>query len=263
MERSAKIMIVLAIIALASFIGLQIWTHHKTQQMKAKSTAATQKLRVERIKRVEGESTSSTPVGREMGKETKHQGLVRTETSVSDLTHPQGERQYREGSSSQEGEASAEEEVGTDWRKYMDENGNVTDWEKFKLARMHSHGWYKPEDVPIIYEKPKGDPDGIYIWVEYVGKGGNKPIPEYVKERGKELTKELNRAVEMKDAREMFRITKELDELYRPYKSWVRVNAHFGQIPESWFPYFEDIYKSIRDSVVQEWRAWIDQQERR
>ena len=256
MERSAKIMIVLAIIALASFIGLQIWTHHKTQQMKAKSTAAAQKLRVERIKakRVEGESTSSTPVGREMGKEAKHQGLVRTETSVSDLTHPQGERQYREGSSSQVGEASAEEEVGTDWRKYMDENGNVTDWEKFKLARMHSHGWYKPEDVPITFEKPKGAPDGVYMWVEY-GDGVDKPIPEYIEERGRELEKELRRAVEMKDAREMFRITKELHELYKPYKSGIVVNSYFGQIPESWFPYFKDICESITNSIVQEWRA--------
>jgi hypothetical protein len=150
-----------------------------------------------------------------------------------------------------------EEEVILNENDYLDENGNVTDWEKWCLARMHKNGWFKPEDVPIINEDPNGHPDGAYIWTEYEEAGhlSSEEIPEDVKMRAKALKEELDYATEIEDGREAMRIMKELHELHKPYRSASKVpQAYFGSIPPSWLPYFQDIANAHREAVTEELR---------
>jgi hypothetical protein len=149
------------------------------------------------------------------------------------------------------------EGVILDENDYLDENGNVTDWEKWCLARMHKNGWFKPEDVPIINEDPNGHPDGAYIWTEYEEAGhlSSEEIPEDVKMRAKALKEELDYATEIEDGREAMRIMKELHELHKPYRSASKVpQAYFGSIPPSWLPYFQDIANAHMEAVTEELR---------
>ena len=137
------------------------------------------------------------------------------------------------------------EVVILDENDYLDEDGKVTDWEKWCLARMHKNGWFKPEDIPIIYEDPNGAPDGVYLWTEYKEAGPLKfeDAPEAVKARAKGLKAELDVATETENGREVVRITKELETLHRPYqRPSMHMDMHLGNIPPSWQSYFDDIF---------------------
>jgi len=247
MERSAKIMIVLTGVVIALFIGLQIWTRHKTDQIKVKPLISAQKQVVKRIK---AERNVHEQVPASSGTETvakrKHDSV---KTSTSGFVYHQYDQQNQNlnlQEDSKEITATKGDEVGIDWRKYIDEDGNVTDWEKYSLARMHSHGWYKPEDVPIIYEKPdfNSPQDGVYIWIEEVGGDNNVEPPEYIKGRNRELEEELDRATRRRNGKEVIRIARELAELNEPYRKKVRRLHMFAvSIPKSWEPYFDAIFE--------------------
>ena len=124
----------------------------------------------------------------------------------------------------------------------LDENKTVTDWEQWCLARMHKNGWFKPEEVPIIYEEPNGMPDGVYLWTRDKEGGPLKfeDAPEEIKARAKGFKEKLNKAVK---GLEVVRITKALETLHRPYqRPGMNVDMHLGNIPPSWKPYFDNIF---------------------
>lgn len=76
--------------------------------------------------------------------------------------------------------------------------------------------------------------------------------PEHVKARAKELNEALDRATEMEDAREMFRIMRELSELHRPYKGPSGVSTMYrGSIPDVWTPYFRAIFEIEKQGLDQ------------
>ena len=185
---------------------------------------------------------------------------VSTSTSAFVRDHHQYDQHHNDGQSDDGQSETDEESVVLDENMYIDEDGNVTDWKKWKLARMHKHGWFKPEDVPTIHEDPNGQPDGMYIWTKYKPEGplSLQEPPEHVKTRAKELNEELDRATERGEGREVIRISRELGELHRPYKgpSWV-LTMHLGSIPDAWHPYFNAIYKIELQAVKEEFRMRV------
>ena len=176
-------------------------------------------------------------------------------------SHPHDAHQDKTQPAS-EPSAQIEEEVEIlDENMFIDADGNVTDWEKWKLARMHKHGWFKPEDVPINYGEPVTSPDrptpaGVYVWTKYKEGGGPgfETAPEHVKARANELKEALDRATESGDAREMFRITEALSQLHRPYKKYPSgvLRIHLGSIPDAWKPYFRDVLEIEKQAFHEE-----------
>ena len=144
------------------------------------------------------------------------------------------------------------EVVILDEKDYLDENGNVIDFQKWCLARMHKNGWFKPEDIPIIYEEPNGHPDGVYIWTKFKDGGSMKfeDAPEEVKARDKALQEALDYATETGNGREVVEITKELGELHRPYKyPSVVTKMHLGSVPLSWAFYFNSFFDATDEAA--------------
>ena len=173
---------------------------------------------------------------------------VSTSTVLFDHPHPSdphqdnGQLEYNPLDSDK---LEPDEVVILDENDYLDENGNVTDWEQWCLARMHKNGWFKPEDIPIIYEAPDGVRDGVYIWTKFKDGGGMKfeDAPEEVKARSKTLKEALDYATETGDGREVIRITRELSALHRPYRRpSVNMKMHLGSIPSAWKLYFHNIF---------------------
>ena len=154
------------------------------------------------------------------------------------------------------------EGVILDENDYLDENGNITDPENWSLARMHKNGWFKPEDVPIIYENPNGVPDGVYISTKFKD-GGHlrfEDAPEEVKARDRALKKELDNLA-VGDGLGLIRITRELSELHRPYKlPSMNMDMHLGSIPPSWIPYFNDIFEGEHQARYSEFKQHLSQE---
>ena len=186
------------------------------------------------------------------GAESKQKGnTVSTSTSPHPSDPHQDKGQLGNNPFDQDESEPMAEGVILDEKDYLDENGNVINFQKWCLARMHKNGWFKPEDIPIIYEEPNGHPDGVYIWTEFKEGGGMKfeDAPEEVKARNKALKEALDYATETGDGREVVRITKELGELHRPYKYPSMVTRmHLGSVPLSWAFYFNSFYEAVDEA---------------
>lgn len=155
------------------------------------------------------------------------------------------------GDSSEEKELVFNEKTVLDEKMFLDEKGEVIDWEKWCLARMQRHGWFEPEDIPIVYGDPGGVTDGVYIWRVDYGRLGQVAIepPEHVKARTREIREELRRITDLGDmadkeeAKKFFRLSQELAELNSPYQGgWAVLNMHVGNVPPSWRSYFDVIF---------------------
>lgn len=119
---------------------------------------------------------------------------------------------------------------------------------------MHERGWYKPEDVTIIYGPPPENkneqPPGAWIWKE-VHKGeyaGTEP-PAHIKERIKEIDVKIQEAQARGDEDEVSRLDKEFKELNRPYDDSVILQIDLREIPKSWHQYFNDIFWSEASAI--------------
>ena len=119
--------------------------------------------------------------------------------------------------------------------------------EKRCIAVMNEQGWYKPEDVPIIYGPvPKNDPPpGVWMWEEVVkGEYAGTEKPAYIKEKLKEIDVKLQEAHAKGDHDEIYRLGMEFSEINRPYQNSASYTMYLGAIPKSWSPYFKDIFGS-------------------
>lgn len=119
--------------------------------------------------------------------------------------------------------------------------------EKRCIARMHERGWYKPEDVPIIYGPvPKNDPPpGVWMWKEvHKGEYAGTEKPAYIKEKLKEIDVKLQEAQAKGDRDEEIRLGKEFSEINKSYEDSSFYTMFLGSIPKSWSPYFKDIFES-------------------
>jgi hypothetical protein len=200
--------------------------------------------------------------------EAKQKGnTVSTSTSVFfDHPHPdvphQDNGQLGNNQSDQDESEPDEEVVILDEKDYLDEDGKITDWENWCLARMHKNGWFKPEDIPIIYEDPNGVLDGVYIWTKFKDGGHLKfeDAPEHVKARSKALKEKLDYATESGEGREVIRITRELSALHRPYRRpAVNMQMHLGNLPFSWRPYFNKVFDNEIQARQPEFKRHIHQ----
>ena len=198
--------------------------------------------------------------------EAKQKGnTVSTSTSLFDPhpsdTHPDN-AQLSKNPLDRDRSEPDEEVVILDEKDYLDEDGKITDWENWCLARMHKNGWFKPEDIPIIYEDPNGVLDGVYIWTKFKDGGHLKfeDAPEHVKARSKALKEKLDYATESGEGREVIRITRELSALHRPYRRpAVNMQMHLGNLPFSWRPYFNKVFDNGIQARQPEFKRHIHQ----
>lgn len=141
------------------------------------------------------------------------------------------------------GDPSQQEKVDEDSDEYQ---------EKRCMKLMHERGWYKPEDVTIIYgPSPKNDsPPGVWIWKEvHKGEYAGTEMPAHIKERIKEIDVKIQEAQVKGDEDEVSRLDKEFKELKRPYDNGVITRMDRCEIPKSWHQYFDDIFWSEANAI--------------
>lgn len=136
---------------------------------------------------------------------------------------------------------------------YKEDSGAEESMEERCLALMHERGWYKPEDIPIIYEPPAriNPSPGVYMWRK--GSLGNvkqsAKRPPHVEAKIREISNELEKAV---DGKERLALIKELTEINRPYSRAIKLKMFLDNIPESWAPYFNELFDAEKEKMTTE-----------
>jgi hypothetical protein len=131
----------------------------------------------------------------------------------------------------------------------------IEEQDKHCMELMHEHGWYKPEDIPITYDKPQepATPVGVYLWKKVKGVANPPKRPPEVEERNRELFEALKASSAKNDGMEISRIGKEIHELNNPYQPLsVKINMHLEHIPSAWSKYFFDIANAEQQKIFEE-----------
>jgi hypothetical protein len=141
----------------------------------------------------------------------------------------------------------------------VDGKPQVVDWDAFNLHQMHKKGWYKPEDVQIIYSEPPSfmtaEDSGVYLWYERQGSPDAPEPPPDVLARNRELEEVLKRTTAENDYDSLLAATKELTELNKRFQKagFVLTLSKFNGARHPHFDrYFDEMNTSLLESLRQE-----------